>query len=46
MTKVTSGEGRDLADARALQLIGLKNIADEELRIVVIEVESQAEGPP
>jgi mannose-6-phosphate isomerase-like protein (cupin superfamily) len=25
---------------------GLKNIADEELRIVVIEVESQAEGPP
>ena len=28
MTKVTSGEGRDLADARALQLIGLKNIAD------------------
>jgi signal transduction histidine kinase/ActR/RegA family two-component response regulator len=28
MTKVTSGEGQDLADARALQLIGLKNIAD------------------
>jgi signal transduction histidine kinase/ActR/RegA family two-component response regulator len=28
MTKVTSGEGQDLADAWALQLIGLKNIAD------------------
>ncbi|HEY6194142.1 MAG TPA: ATP-binding protein [Candidatus Eisenbacteria bacterium] len=28
MAKVATGEGQDLADARALQLIGLKNIAD------------------
>jgi signal transduction histidine kinase/CheY-like chemotaxis protein len=28
MTNVATGEGRDLADARALQLIGVKNIAD------------------
>lgn len=28
MAKVATGEGEDLADARALQLIGLKNIAD------------------
>jgi len=28
MAKTATGEGKDLADARALQLIGLKNIAD------------------
>jgi signal transduction histidine kinase/ActR/RegA family two-component response regulator len=28
MAKVATGEGHDLADARSLQLIGLKNIAD------------------
>jgi signal transduction histidine kinase/ActR/RegA family two-component response regulator len=28
MAKVATGEGEDLADARALQLVGVKNIAD------------------
>jgi signal transduction histidine kinase/ActR/RegA family two-component response regulator len=28
MTRVSAGEGQDLSDARALQLIGAKNIAD------------------
>ena len=34
MERVSAGEGQDLADARALQLIGVKNIADVQACIL------------